>query len=891
MKSFPKPGTQIGHYEIRAQLGAGGMGEVYLAHDVRLKRDVAIKILPHAFHLDRDRLSRFQREAHVLATLNHPNIAAIYGLEEQNGLRGLVLELVEGPTLADRIAHGPVPVPDAITIARQIAEALEVAHERGIIHRDLKPANVKLTDADVVKVLDFGLAKVFTDEPSAEDVSNSPTLLKTDVGVILGTAAYMSPEQAKGKAVDKRTDIWAFGCVLFEMLSGKRAFDGETLTDTLAAIVTAEPNWNALPSDTPTHIQQLLRRCLTKDPKQRLRDVGDAKYELDNEQLAQSEIRSASETRRHSWRLPALIAVVTVLTFAAGWFLSRLFGSRGSIRPQVIRLTYTVSSNPFGSGLSRNRIAISPDGTKLVYVADNKLYLRSLDSLETKEIPGGGSARGPFFSPDGQWIGYMTAPAIKKLPVNGGTPVFICSAGDTVGGSWGPDNTILIGGVYSGILRVSANGGKPETIVKPTPGLSYAHPQFLPDGTSFFYQRGKPGVLADNELVIRSLASEDEKVILRGGFGFRYVPSGHIVYAVNRTSDHVDLAAVPFDLNSRQVTGPSVNVIPDVELSISGNTAQFFVSETGTLVYVPTSSTTQIRGTRLVSVSGSGQPTLIPAEPHDYSDPRVSPDGRFIAAHLQGDQNDIWVTDVVRGTLVRLSYDAGEDETPVWSPDGKVVAWAGSRANLLRGIFRRPADGTGTEELIWQLENHAHVRDWTPDGRSLVIEVGDPNMGTDIWRLDLGSPPSTKVFLQTQFNERCSRLSPDGHWLAYESDESGRTEIYVQSFPQAGSKVQVSTIGGEQPVWSRDGQKVFFRSDGAFQEITFAAGSPPTVSKARIVFKDTFDNPQANGHTAYDVFPDGRFVMIQQSNRSDTAEVVVVVNWLEELKRLVPANR
>jgi len=890
MSSFLKPGTQIGHYEIRSQLGAGGMGEVYRAHDVRLKRDVAIKILPHAFHLDRDRLSRFQREAQVLATLNHSNIAAIYGLEEQDGLRGLVLELVEGPTLADRISHGPVPIHEAITIARQIAEALEVAHERGIIHRDLKPANVKVTDTGVVKILDFGLAKVFTDEPTAEDVSNSPTLLKTDVGVILGTAAYMSPEQAKGKPVDKRADIWAFGCVLFEMLSGTRPFNGETLTDTLAAVVTAEPNWNTLPSDTPTQIQRLLRRCLTKDPKQRLRDIGDATYELDNQQLVQSEIRTASETRQYSWRFPALIALVTVVIFAAGWFLSRLFSSKGSTTPAIIRMTYTVTSNPFGSGVGRNRIAISPDGTKLVYVADNKLYLRSLDSLETKEIPGGGAARGPFFSPDGQWIGYMTAPAIKKLPVNGGTPVFICSAGDTVGGSWGPDDTILIGGVYSGILRVSANGGQPETIVKPTPGLSYAHPQFLPDGTSFLYQRGKPGMPADNELVIRSLASGDEKVLLRGGFGFRYVPSGHIVYAVNRASDRVDLAAVPLDLKSRQVIGPSVTLISDIELSISGNTPQFFVSETGTLVYVP-ASPTQSRGTRLAGVRASGQPTVIPAEPRDYSDPRVSPDGRFVAAQLQGDQNDIWVTDVVRGTLVRLSYDAGEDETPVWSPDGKVVVWAGSRANVLRGIFRRPADGTGTEELIWQLENHTHVRDWTPDGRSLIIEVGDPYMGSDIWRLDLGSPPSAKVFLQTQFNERCSRLSPDGHWLAYQSDESGRGEIYVQSFPQAGYKVQVSTVGGDQPVWSRDGQRIFFRSEGAFQEVSFAPGSPPSVSKARFVFKDTFDSPKANGHTAYDVFPDGRFIVIQPTNRSDTAEVVVVVNWLEELKRLVPANK
>ena len=891
MNSPLKPGTTLGHYEIRAQLGAGGMGEVYRARDPRLNRDVAIKILPGAFLLDRDRLSRFQREAHVLASLNHPNIAAIYGLEEQDGLRGLVLELVEGPTLADRIALGPIPPDEAVAIARQIAEALEVAHERGIIHRDLKPANVKVTDDGVVKVLDFGLAKVFTEDVSLVDLSQSPTVPKaTDVGVIIGTAAYMSPEQAKGKAVDKRADIWAFGCVLFEMLSGKKAFTGETLTDILAAVVRAEPNWNDLLVDTPSELYRLLRRCLIKDPKQRLRDIGDAKYELDNiSEMSGENVRTLGPVG-HGWPMWALVALLVIGALVAGWFISRPFSSRGPTAPAVVRFSYNVSSNPFGSGLARNRIAISPDGTKLVYVADNKLYLRSLDSLETKEIPGGGAARGPFFSPDGQWIAYMTAPAIKKLPVNGGTPVFLCSAGDTVGGSWGPDNTILIGGVYSGILRVSADGGKPETIVKPTPGLSYAHPQFLPDGRSFLYQRGKPGLPADIELVMRSLTSEDETVILRGGFRFRYLSSGHIVYATNRSANRIDLMAVAFDINSRRVTSAPVNLVSNVQLSISGNTPEFFVSDNGTLVYMPASSA-QSTGTRLVAVSQSGQVSPIPAEPHDYSDPRVSPDGRFVAVHLQGEQNDVWVTDVSRGTVVRISFEPGEDETPAWSPDGKYVAWAGSRTDVLRGIFRRRSDGTGSEELIWKLENHAHVRDWTPDGRALVIEIGDPYMGGDIWRLDLEGTPDAAVYLKTQFNERSSRLSPDGHWLAYVSDESGRDEIYVQSFPQAGSKVQVSTGGGDQPVWSRDGHKIFFRSEGEIQAITFQPTSPPSVSKAQSLFTDTFDNPQANGHTAYDVFPDGRFLMIQQTSKTDTAEIVVVVNWTEELKRLVPTGK
>ena len=880
---------EFGPYRILSTLGHGGMGEVYRARDSRLNRDVAIKILPKIFLLDRDRLARFQREAQVLASLNHPNIGAIYGLEEQNGLRGLVLELIEGPTLAEQIANGPMALEEALVIARQIAEALEAAHERGVIHRDLKPSNVKVTQDGVVKVLDFGLAKVLGGEMLPEDISNSPTLKATAAGVILGTAAYMSPEQAKAKPVDKRADIWAFGCVLFEMLSGKKLFAGETLTDTLAAVVRAEPNWNDLPASTPPRIHQLLRRCLTKDPRQRLRDIGDAKYDLEN---ADQRAHITGKSRRN-WLLIPIVGLLMIAALAVGAFISSRLNQRAETAPPVIRLTYDLKGHQFDPGTNRNRIAISPDGSKLVYIADNKLYLRSLDSLEeAKEIPGGEPARNTFFSPDGQWIAYLTQVAVKKLRVTGGTPVFICSRGDTLGGSWGPDNTILLGALFSGILRVSADGGNPETIVKPAPGLLYANPQFLPDGRSFVYQRGRPGLPADNELVMRTLASSDETVIMRGGLGFRYVPSGHIVYATNRNLDQVDLAVVAFDVNSRQVTSSPTTVITNVQLSLSGNTPQFSVSQNGSLIYIQ-GPAAQSAGNRLVTVSASGKVSSLAAQPRDYSDPRVSPDGRFVAAHLQGEQNDVWVTDVSRGTLVRLSLDAGEDETPVWSPDGRSVAWAGSRADVLRGIFRRPADGSGSEELVWKLEKHAHVRDWTPDGRALVLEIVDPYTNNDIWRLNLEGTPSAVPFRQTQFNEGSSRLSPDGHWLAYVSAESGRDEIYIQSFPQPGAMTQVSTTGGSQPVWSRDGRKLFFRAEGAIQEITFEPGSPPSVSKARRLFDDTFDSPQGalGGHTAYDVFNDGQFLMIQPVDKVDRGQIVVVVNWIEELKRLVPRGK
>ena len=885
------PGTKLGHYEIHSQLGVGGMGEVYGARDSRLNREVAIKILPQEFLLDPHRLARFQREAQILASLNHPNIAAIYGVEEQNDLRGLVLELVEGPTLADRIGRGPIPLDEALAIAYKIAEALDAAHERGIVHRDLKPSNVKVTDDGTVKVLDFGLAKVFTDETRTADFSHSPTLLKaTHTGVILGTAAYMSPEQAKGKPVDKRADIWAFGGVLFEMLSGKRAFTGETLTDTLAAVVRAEPNWNDLPPNTPPSIRKLLHRCLTKDPKQRLRDIGDARYDLEITAEEPTELSVTFATHSKRWAIPLLVLILFITALAAGALLGRRLNSSVSSAPTIIRFSDTVKSNQVGSGNNRNRFALSPDGSKLVYVANNKLHLRSLDTLETKEIPGTEGARGPFFSPDGQSIGFLITAQIKKLPINGGTPVFIGGFGDVVGASWGRDDTILIGGVYSGILRVSAKGGEPETVVQPAPDRSYAHPQFLPDGRAFLYSRGRPGVSADNELVMRTLANADETVVARGGFSYRYVDSGHIIYATGTVGRPINLMAVAFDINSRKVIGSPVTIVSNVQTSNTGNTAQFSISDTGTLAYMPSPGAGA--GSRLLTVSPTGQLSPIATETRDYSDPRVSPDGNFLASHLQGDQNDVWVTDIARGTLTRLSTDAGEDETPVWSPDGRFVAWSGSRADVLRGIFRRRADGSGSEELIWKLEKHGHLRDWTPDGRALILELADPVRSYDIWRLDLSETPAATAFIETQFNERCSRLSPDGRWLAYVSDESGRDEVYIQSFPQSGSRIQVSTSGGDQPVWSRHGSKLFFRGNGAIQEITFQPGSPPSVSKARSLFPDSFESPQAGSHTGYDVFPDGRFLMIQAGSQSDSAsEIVVVVNWTEELKRLIPHGK
>ncbi len=881
-------GTQLGAYRMLSLLGKGGMGEVYRAHDSKLNREVAIKVLPENFAQDPERVARFQREAQVLASLNHTNIAAIYGLEESDGIRALVMELVEGPTLADHIAAGPIPLDEALTIARQIADALEVAHERGVIHRDLKPANVKVTPDDRVKVLDFGLAKIASNETASTDLSHSPTMIQgTQAGVILGTAAYMSPEQAKGRIVDKRSDIWAFGCLLFEMLSGKQSFRGETLTDTLAAVVRGEPDWGDLPANTPPHIRWLIRRCLNKDPKQRLRDIGDARFEIERPHEPRSNgVSATSETSRGS-RARLAIGLLIVGALAAGFLLSRLLSPRASSTPPVVRLIHTIPSEQVASGQQRNRVAISPDGSKLVYAANERLYVRSLDAINAVELPGTEGAMAPFFSPDGQWIGFLARPHLKKVPISGGAVVSICAVADPIGANWGPDNTILIGAVYAGILRVSANGGNPAVVIHPSPSLAYLHPQFLPDGKSFLYQRGRPGNYDSNELVMRSLDKDDETVVLHGGYDYQYLKSGYLLYAQGTRNQRLDLSVVGFDFKARAVVGNPVTAVRNVRDTSAGSSSNFAVSDFGTLTYLP-SPQVEGSGTKLAAVERSGKSSVLPTEARDYSDPRVSPNGLFVAVHLQGDQNDVWVADIARGALTRLSYDDGEDETPAWSPDGRTVAWASSRSDLVRGIFRRPADGSGREELVWRLEKHCHVRDWSPDGKTLVLEILDPNTSGDIFLLNLEGTPAATVFLQTPFNERNSRLSPDGHWLAYVSDESGRDEVYIQAFPPGGSKLQVSSSGGDQPVWSHDGYKLFIRGGGKIQEVPFRPGAPPSIGSITELFPDRFENPQAGGHTGYDVFPDGRFLMIQsQATPGAREEIVVVVNWIEEVKQRI----
>jgi serine/threonine-protein kinase len=862
------------------------MGEVFRARDTRLNRDVAIKVLPAAFAQDAERVARFKREAQILASLNHPNIAAIHGLEEGDGTLALAMECVDGEDLAQRLVRGAIPVDEAIAIAKQIAEALEEAHEHGIVHRDLKPANVKLTADGKVKVLDFGLAKALEGDAAtgSPDLSHSPTMTNqgTVAGIILGTAAYMSPEQARGKRVDKRSDIWAFGVVLFEMLAGQRLFHGETVSDTLAAVLTREPDWRALPRQTPRRVRRLLERCLERDAARRLRDIGEARILIaQTEEPADAPAPQRPASR--AWAIAAPLAAA----LAGGALVSYL--RPAAPQPGILRLSLTLPTGQELRAQARQRLALSPDGSRLVYSANLRLRMRAFDALETVELPGTDDGHSPFFSPNGEWLGFVAGGNMKKMRLASGAPTTIAPV-EAFSASWGPDDTILVGAGYGGILRVPAAGGTPEVVVAPEPTFYYTSPRWLPDGKSFLYTRSIPGALAQGSTtMLRVLSENTSSQVLTGGTQAQYLASGHLVYGLEGA-----VGAVAFDLRARKPLSAPVRLVENVASSSSANITYFALSDTGTFAYVPAAtSDLDPSGLNLVAVTRTGVVSRLPLEPRLYSDPRVSPDGRSLAVHLQNDQDDVWVADLTRGSLARQSFDGGEDETPVWSPDGRAVTWSATRPGVARAVLRRSLGG-GAEETLWRSERHVHVRDYTPDGRTLLLELQTPK-GTDVWRLTPGDEPEAVPFLASEYNERSSRLSPDGRWLAYVSDETGRQEVYVQSFPEAGNKRPVSTLGGVQPIWARDGKAIFYRAEDAIWEAAFQGGANPGIGSPRKLFPDRFESPQAGDHTGWDALPDGRFLMIQAPDKprgaaARLAEIVLVFNFTEELKAKAPAR-
>ncbi len=892
-------GRTLGHYRIVDKIGEGGMGEVYRAHDERLDREVAIKVLPEAVAQDAERLARFEREAKLLASLSHQNIATLHGLEEEGNQRFLVMELAEGDTLAERLKKGPISVEDALPVALQIAEGVEAAHECGIIHRDLKPANVMLSAEGKVKVLDFGLAKAWHHDESDADLTHSPTLTgqMTAAGVLLGTAAYMSPEQARGKKADKRADIWAFGGVLFEMLTGTRAFAGDTATDVLAAIVKEDPDWDALPENVPQPVRGLLRRCLEKDPQRRLRDVGEARIALADVDAGTAgggrneSVRQATAATRLGRALPWSIAVVAAVVAAVlGWVALRPEPSRSPTRlaidlPPNHRLTMTFSTT----------LALSPDGSHLAFVASHngarpQLFIRELDRFGTVSIPGTEGAVGPFFSPDGQWIAFFADNTLRKVSLAGGTPLDICEIPQTnPGGTWGADGTIVFSTDRSGLMRVPSSGGTAEQVTAPhfAAGESgHGWPSFLPDGRHLVFTVAST---RGTHIALLDLGTGEWSKIAAGGGSARYLPTGHLMYA--RAGG---LMAVDFDPDHPEVSGEPFP-IPEEAYSDSGpgqkgfGLSAFSVSETGVLAYIPGGAAAA--ETRLVWVDRHGRTTPLAADPGSYEWPRLSPDGGRVAVTNRAANGaiDIWVIDIDRGMRSRLT-SAGVGILATWVPSGDALFFGSTVGGPgVVNICRIPANGVGEIEHILVSEHPRFPMVVTADGRSLLFVEWHPETARDIWTMTLEGERGAEPILSTRYDEYRPMLSPDEQWLAYVSDESGRYEVYVRSWPESTSRMLVSAHGGTDPVWSKDGTELFYRNGEAMMAIPVVRGTSFMPGEPELLFEGRF-KLGVHGSLSYDVSADGRFLMMERSQDEITDRLHVVLDWFEELESLAPTE-
>ena len=890
-------GQTISHYKVIEKIGQGGMGEVYRAEDTNLSREVAIKVLPEQFTKDPQRLARFEREAKLLASLNHPNIAAIYGLEEADGVRFLSMELVPGETLAEKVAKGPVPVKEALEVCRQIAEGVEAAHEKGVIHRDLKPANVKVTPEGKVKILDFGLAKAFEDEVSFADISQSPTLTEemTRAGVILGTAAYMSPEQARGKPVDKRADIFAFGAVLYELLTGKRAFEGETVTETLAKVLEGEPNWKAVPQSVPRRIQELMEDCLEKVPDDRLKDIGNARVQIRRALKEPAQALPVTEVgvvqplwkRAIPWSIAALALVVAAV---AVWNLRP-----SSVSLPLTHLLFTLpSGQTLGRTLGHEVLALSPDGKHLVYIADNQLYLREMDQLESRPITGTEFGDGPFFSPDGQWVGFFANDGLKKVAITGGAPVKLSDERNIHGASWGDDDNIIFApdSGTRGLFRISAAGGEAVALTTPDPNrgeVRHSWPQLLPGGEAVLFTVWSGGDWDEAQIVVEQIQERERRVLIEGGTDGSYVPTGHLLYT--RTST---LMAVPFDLARLEVAGSPVPVLENVRQAGNSGVAQFALSDLGSLIYVQSLSMpgSVLDEHSLVWVDREGRETLVTQEKRSYSSPDISPDGKKAALQIieESGNLNLWIYDFDGDSFSRLTFEGTRNGSPTWSPDGEWIMFQGGDRGA-RGLARQRADRSGSVERLTTTPTAHFPGSWSPDGRILALTRQPPG-DTDIFLFSLEGDSEPRPFIQSPDWECCPMFSPDGQWLAYVSEETGQMHVYVRPYPEPDVKWLVSgEEGGGEPVWSPDGSELFYRSGNRMMVVSI--GTKPTfnASRPQVLFEGSYRvSTLSRGNQYYDISPDGqRFLMIEDVEGS-TAQINVVLNWFEELKRLVPAN-
>jgi serine/threonine-protein kinase len=873
-------GTRLGAFEVSSLLGVGGMGEVYRARDTKLRREVALKLLPEFLARDEEKLKHLEREAHLLASLNHPNIATLHGLEESEGLRFLVMELVPGETLAERLARGRISIEESLSIMRQMGEALEAAHDKGIIHRDLKPANVKVTSDGKVKLLDFGLAKAIAEEKSPADLSRSPTLTRegTEHGVILGTASYMSPEQARGQALDRKTDIWSFGCVLYEVFTGRKAFPGETVSDIIASILARDPDWDALPERTPLKIRDLLRRCLQREPHRRLRDIGDARIEIEESLAEPATVPVASRPRRV---LP-LVMVATALVAVAVWGLLHF----GRAAPRVVsRFDLSLPPEEALTHLNDPVVTWSPDGTRLVYVGGRprKLYVRAIDQMESTAIPGTENATTAFFSPDGEWVGFYGAGRLKKVQLATGSAITLCDVLDAWGASWGDDDTILFAPTpTSGLFRISASGGAASAVTTPDPSqgeISHRWPEFLPGGEAALFTIWT-GSSETSRIAVLSLETGQHPVVIEGASFARYSSTGHLLYAREG-----QLVAAPFDLERLEVTGLPVPLSVEVRTVGGFGTAHFSLSREGSLAYLPPSGPPE---KTLLWVDRNGWTRPLTETRRAYRDPRLSPDGKRLAVTIFDDRAYIWVYDLERDALTRLS--GADGYVPIWTPDGQRITYDSATGPA---IIWQAVDGSSTPEKVTSTTAvNSAPSSWSPDGKWLAFNDALPKTRQDIWLLSLEGDRPARPLLQTPASEAGGVFSPDGRWIAYDSDESGRREAYVQPFPGPGAKWQVSTEGGSQVVWARNGREIFYRSDDKMMAVEVETEPSFRLSKAKLLFEGRYEYAaEWFGSTNYDVTPDGqRFLMIRSEEQPAPTRIRVVLNWAEELKAKVPSG-
>ena len=972
-------GSRIGAYEIQSTLGAGGMGVVYRARDTRLNRDVALKVLPDVFAQDPDRLERFKREAQFLAALNHPHVGAIHGLEDSGASPALVLELVEGPTLAERIAEHAgddarsaglaapgVPLQEALAIARQIADALAAAHELGIVHRDLKPANIKVRDDGTVKVLDFGLAKAMLAGDGSGGgqaaLSMSPTMtspaMVTGAGVILGTAAYMAPEQARGKTVDKRADIWAFGCVLYEMLTGRRAFEGEDVSDTLAAILRGEPDWAALPDGVPAPIRALLVRCLEKDRARRVADISTARFVLDeiprltsaaatgpSPQEVQATVadavgkavaaerldalHTAQGARRTMMRAGAAVAVVAaVVAGAAAWFAARGWTASGTLGTPAAVTRSLLAVNPFDMRPpaapeerrpplprpDRTAFALSPDARTLVFrgasgptLAEARLYRRSLDSLEATPIDGTDGADGVFLSPDAAWIGFTASGEIRKVPMSGGPASTIARIPGTgqrlFGASWGRGDAdgVIVFSTLEGLWRVPASGGAPVVLVKPGPTeYQYVLPHLLPQGDAVIYTIEKELFQWDTaQVVVRSLATGAQKVLMDDAADARYMASsGHLLFVRRGT-----LMAAPFDAARLELTGGAVAVLDgmmqavgNINTTSDSGAAQYATAPSGTLVYAD-GGPSPTRLTALASVTRTGLAERLSIPGAAYLAPRLAPSGDRVAVTEVTPQQRVWLYHVDRRTRTLLTAGTEQGVLGVWAPDGQTIGMSSPSGGAIN-LYRKAADGTGAMDRLTTSPNFQTPSDWSPDGKAIAFVERDAATGWDIWLLDVDDPKRVaRPWLKTPASEGYPTFSPDGRWLAYASNESGRAEVYVQPYPGPGPRVLVSTEGGDAPAWRGDGAELFYltlptqSSPRSMMAVPVQSTATGLAAGAPRRLFDASAFGFVIGTRGYDVTRDGqRFLMVQtlEPPPQTPTNLVLVSNWLDELRRRVP---